>query len=137
MSYKFSLKRRYPPEQSTKDKLLVSDNIQIHYVPSFTTFQSVILSLLLVAYVLTTNPIFVVTDDSLRNYQHMILISLKQQKIQSSSQPTIAKDAFKNMVRYVFCFIHFRTCSNSEKDKFIKLKKGLKYTKLLIKVNQY
>ena len=30
------------------------------------TFQSVILSLLLVAYVLTTNPIFVVTDDSLR-----------------------------------------------------------------------
>ena len=66
MSYKFSLKRRYPPEQSTKDKLLVSDNIQIHYVPSFTTFQSVILSLLLVAYVLTTNPIFVVTGDSLR-----------------------------------------------------------------------
>ena len=38
----------------------------MHYVPTFTIFQSVILSLLLAAYVLTTNPIFVVTDDSLR-----------------------------------------------------------------------
>ena len=38
----------------------------MHYVPSFSTFQRVILSLLLAAYVFTTNPIFVVTNDSLQ-----------------------------------------------------------------------
>ena len=38
----------------------------MYYVPSFLTFQRVIFSLLLLAYVLTTNLIFDVTNDSLQ-----------------------------------------------------------------------
>ena len=131
MSYKFSLKRRYLPEQSMKDRLLISDNIQTHYVPSFSTFQRVILSLLLAAYVLTTNPIFVVTDDSLRNYQHMILISLKQQKNSIKQLAHNRKGCLQEYGQVRILHYSFQNLFKQLKRQIYKIKKRTKIYKTI------
>ena len=109
----------------------------MHYVPSFMTFQSVILFLLLAAYVLSTNPIFVVTDDSLRilsTYDPHLFETVE--KFNQVVSPQSRRMPSRIWLGTSFALFILEPVQIAKKKKSIKLKKKrLKYTKILININ--